>query len=357
MAVDPRRVLDELIKAAQVLSGAATKLQQVTGNHPLAQALANAVASLTNPQGRVAQFVQNYLTSNYGQGSQPGQQYSGGGLFDVLKDMSKALLTKGRTWWNTSGNPSKKPPQGWLARHAAKTIASLTQTFGKTKLGRLFGGVANTAVGRGIGRLAKKLGGSIAARTGLTAFAGAGAAGGVAAAGATLVAGIGIVVGALTLVGTALYAFGKLVTAIGDEQLKDLRQYEKVSAGMAMVFAQADMRDTFRNMERGARLAPQAQLLSNADQKLKDNSTEIVVLLESIQSIVLAFLESGLADILEPLNEMAGGVIEWMKKNGLLAEGQAGEAFDQILDRVAKDGLKAMQAGDRWQDAARRDRR
>jgi ABC-type transporter Mla subunit MlaD len=112
-------------------------------------------------------------------------------------------------------------------------------------------------------------------------------------------------------------------------------------------------------MQRGERLAPSARSLSNADQKLKDNSTELIVLVEQLKNGVLTWMENGLSNILEPLNEMAKSVNKWLKEHGILqGDGmQDFDALDQFLDMVKREADAAKVRGDQWHQAARADRR
>ncbi len=347
---DISTILKDLREAGKQLREAAAVLKG-SGSRPIKDAMMDAIRLIATSHAYASSAAKGgipLLSEGSGDGERKhAPQRPVESIRDALKDMAKGLAT-GRPAYPHQRQIAKLATSGWNKARAA---------FAGTRAGRLAGRVAQTRFGKAAIGMVTRTAASVGARAGASGVSGAAAGAGALGLGASLATGVGIFVGVLAVVGAALYGLGKAVDAATGTQLRAMREFEKVSSSMAMVFAQADLRDTLRNFERGERLAPSAQALSNADQKLKDNSTEIIVLLGAIQNSLLGFLESGLADLLEPLNEMARGAIEWLKRNKLLAEGEAGEAFDQFLDRVAKDGLKAMQAGDRWQDAARRDRR
>jgi hypothetical protein len=353
----------DFLDATKHLKEAADQLRKSSGGKPLGQSLIEAAKAMALPGAAKDAAGRRTISEMYGFDPKPYRDDKTPGPPpqppDKFKadqfDMIRALVARTARQPDGKSDPRRMTPTKFskYTRLAARAVG---QRLARTRVGQFVASAAKTRAGKAIGGVVMRAAGGAAARTGVSVGAGAAAGGGALAAGASVLTGVGIVVGALALVGTALYAFGKVVVAASDKQLDAMRQYEKVSAGMAIVFANADMRDTLRNMERGERLAPSAQALSNADQKLKDNSSELIVLGESIRNTLLALLESGIADLVGPLNEMARGIIDWLKRNGLLKEGAQAESFSDFLDRVAADTEKSLQAGNRWQAAARADR-
>jgi hypothetical protein len=340
----------DLKDAAQYLRDAANKFQKMGGNQT-AQDASWVVKSFLGPATESLRNAKRIINDQYGingNGKAVAESNGVGDPSSALRngqhEMIRRLVDRqGKVAGGISDPTSPretKPPRHirvaqligkrWGRQLAQTKFGRQVRAFGKTKVGgKVLGGV---------GRLAGGAGG-----------AEAGAAG--AARGAAAVPVVGWVVAALVLVGTALYAFGKRVTDAADKQLEALRKYEKVSPSVASVFAQADQRDTIRNMERGERLAPSAQSLSNADQKLKDNSTEIVVLVEGMKNGLLTFLENNVADVLSVVNKAAKAINLWF---GNKDDEAKLDTLDQFLDRAYADAVKARQKGDEWHQAARR---
>lgn len=354
----------EFLDATKHLKDAADQLKKSAGGKPIGQSLIETAKSMLAPLvandvagRRTISEMYGFDPKGYRDGSKPGPPPQPPDAFKSAQhDMIRALVrreqdrgVKGKT------DPTKsnaKPTR--FQRIAVVTAKRAGAVLRRTRVGRVVSAALKTKGGQAVAGFVTRAAGSVAARAGIAAGSGAAAGGGAAAAGAAAVPVIGWVVAALVLVGTALYAFGKVVTNAADEQLEAMRQYEKVSAGMATVFAQADARDILRNMERGDRLAPSAQSLSNADQKLKDNSSEIVVLVERIKNDVIGFLEDKVGAVLKPVNDAAKTINKWF---GGENEELKIEPFGDFLDRVYQDSQRAVQAGDRWHQGARADRR
>lgn len=351
----------EFLDATKHLKAAADELRKTSGGKPIGQSLADAAkAMVMTPAGARDAAGRRTISEMYGFDPKqyrddtthgpPKQAAPQTGIVDKFRndqhDMIRRLVQQNREPASIKGrsDPRKmitKPAVIYRKlREGAK--GALEKARG-TWIGRQGARLASTRLGRGAGKVAARVGAAAFSRVGITA-GGAAAAGGAVATGA-------VVVSVLAVVATALTLFGKAVVAAADKQLEAMRQYEKVSAGMALVFAQADLRDTLRNMERGERLAPSAQRLSDADQKLKDNSSEIIILVERIQNNLLAFIEGELADVLSIVNDAAKAINEAF---GGSNDKQKFESFDVFLDRVAADAQKAMAAGDRWHAARNR---
>ncbi len=166
--------------------------------------------------------------------------------------------------------------------------------------------------GGGLGGKLKKLlkGNGAEAEAGEGAEAGAaeGAAEG-AAAGAGLASGFGAVAGAAV-------AVAKGLNELSETQLRYNRQLAEASAAMAATFAQRDVQERLRNIEKGDRLTESARALTHAEQQREESRKEIDILTNRFKNSVAAGWENVKASLYAPLNELAKGVNQVVENTG-----------------------------------------
>ena len=154
----------------------------------------------------------------------------------------------------------------------------------------------------------KMLGGQ-AGKLGSLAGQGYGAAGMAGAIGAPLLA-----------VGVEMAKLPGQIREFAQELHNANRQFAQFSPSMAMVMAMSDMRDNFRKMDQGEKLAASAERLAEARGNLEDQLAPIETEWQKLKNNVGAGLAEGmstfleksewgkqLADIMKNLNEIVGG--------------------------------------------------
>lgn len=291
-------------------------------------------------------------------------------------DQEGGLSGWAKTYLNQIGNRLGASIEGRSAR-----------TLGEG-LGRPFGRFARGKIGRGIGKLtrfgtsrrrppvagvdaAERLGtagraaaaaeaaeGAAGAGSAATEAAGAGAAaGGAEAAGAGAVAAgpVGIAVAAVLAVGVALKKFHDAVLEGAKEQEQVNFRLASVSASMAMVQAQTELRDTLRDMEKGQRISGTAAALSDSLGDYKDNTKELNILVENLTNIVYTIGMKVINNLVEPLNDIAEYANGILEKLGIGDDDHGGMTIAEWADQVKKEAEKSEKKGDEWHDRRRRD--
>ena len=136
----------------------------------------------------------------------------------------------------------------------------------------------------------------------------AGAAGGAEAAGAGGAALASNPVGwaiaavvAVAAVTVAIVELGPAVKGLTKGVLESQRKLAEVSASMAAVFASEDVRNVFRNMEKGEKTSNSAQFLSNQSGNLADSTQRIEILLQNIENYALGSLAWMTNQAIKPL--------------------------------------------------------
>jgi hypothetical protein len=171
----------------------------------------------------------------------------------------------------------------------------------QTNPGRDGGGERRGDDGGGLGGKLKKLlkGNGVEAEAGEAAGAGAveGAAEGIAAGGG-LAAGF-------SAAATAAMKVAKGLNDLSDTQLRYNRQLAEASAAMAATFAQRDVQERIRNIEKGDRLTESARALTQAEQQREENRKEIDILTDRVKNSVAAGWERFKGAAFAPFNEMA----------------------------------------------------
>jgi hypothetical protein len=133
----------------------------------------------------------------------------------------------------------------------------------------------------------------------------AGAAEGGAEAEAAGGAAAGVLGAALVILGKVAVGTAVRLQEMSRAQVEFNRGLATVSASMAAVFAQRDVREMLRNMEVGQRLAQSARDLTQAEQDRADNTKEIEVAWERAKNRAGTIWEEFKSYVLKPLNDLA----------------------------------------------------
>ena len=178
----------------------------------------------------------------------------------------------------------KKAPMTKIGRGIQKakdTIGNIRQ------MGQRASAMAKKGVGKAAYGAKRVSGGSVAAAEGAEAGASASKMAGMAGKMAGVV---GVVVG----VGMALYDAGKAVIKWTDDALESARKLSEVSGSMAAVFAQKDIKDMQRDMQRGDATSGSANNLMNAEAERKDAAMPLMNAMDNATNNVLAWLNGAM---------------------------------------------------------------
>lgn len=121
---------------------------------------------------------------------------------------------------------------------------------------------------------------------------------------------------ALTVIGATVGALGQFKQALDDSTratISHYRELSEVSSGMAAVMAERDVRETFREMERGDRLAPIAEQLVKAEQDRADASFELELAWEELKGTFLTGYQEAMAEVLGLITDIAVS-LDWITK-------------------------------------------
>jgi hypothetical protein len=232
-------------------------------------------------------------------------------------------------WWSAYTNASPDPPGGgdpgrgprgepWWAKYfrsAGNAVppnprAAPGSTPWNRKRGRhpwhwpttrRFAGFARLIGGKRAGRMAMA-GMSAAAQRfafsgSFTSAARVGVMGGAAAGGPVAVGIVGL--------GMAAVKAAEALQKMTAEQLLYNRELSKSSATMAVVFAERDVQERFRQREIGDRVAASARALTQAEQFKEDNTKEIAIAWERTKNELGAGWEAFKAALFMELNKIA----------------------------------------------------
>lgn len=251
----------------------------------------------------------------------------GGGGGDRNLAAAIAALTKAveKLASKSNGKPADKTPKG---------------AWGKVKKG--FSTLADTRLGRWVGRKGKGL----AARLGKTKL---GRLGGKAASlgkgGAAALGKMAGVAGAVLMLGeAAVEAYRKLDQWTEQLQAGNKRLAE-FSGSMAAVMAQRDVAEMQRMRERGDEVAASAEWLTDAENKRKDNTQEILILAQRLENSLGAFVNEIAANLIAPINDIAEAINNWIgrekTKSMDASDWLAGGPSAKQAEEYAKAVLKA----------------
>jgi len=124
---------------------------------------------------------------------------------------------------------------------------------------------------------------------------------------------MGAVAGGSALAVAALYAFSKAVSQATDAQISAMRQYAQVSASMAVVLAERDVREMRRNMEKGDALAGSTKMLVDAEQERKETTKPIEILADKIYNGFLTVGNKIVTELAAPLADLAKVIDKWIE--------------------------------------------
>lgn len=138
-------------------------------------------------------------------------------------------------------------------------------------------------------------------------------------------------------VASVLDHFRKAIIAATDSLVAANRKYAEMSASMAVVMAQRDVRELTRDIRKGDQLAVSARTLTDAEQFRKDNTQGIEVLAGHLQNFFVGGLNVLLGGLLAPINKLA-------------------EAINELIDNLPGQGERPATASE-WAASVERDRR
>lgn len=152
--------------------------------------------------------------------------------------------------------------------------------------------------------------------------------------------GFGNVLGAAS----ALGAFKKAVESATDGAIAAARKYAEVSASMASVMAQRDVRELMRDREKGDRISSSARTLTNAEQDRKDNTKEIGILGERMWNYALAGGNKLVDALMTPLNEISKQINDLIDVMDKSEKKEAMDATDLLstLANVGRERIKEL---------------
>ncbi len=154
------------------------------------------------------------------------------------------------------------------------------------------------------------------------------------AAGIEAGAGLMKFAGWVGIAATAANEFGKQVVQATDQQISAMKQFAQMSASMAAVMAQRDIKEMQRSMSKGNDLAESAGALVESEQRRKDATAPIEVLLDKIYNQMLDGANKLLSDILEPVGEAAQALMDWLPANDQSKKDSTPQTTSQLLDRT-----------------------
>jgi hypothetical protein len=255
----------------------------------------------------------------------------------------------GRIMKRIGGSKAGKVAKSVLKRSASGRAA---MRFGSSVATRLAGSAASA----GTAAAGASAAGTAAAGAGATAGASAAGAG-TAAAGAGTAASAAAVVNPVVAVAVAAAAVGAALKGMNDavaDSTKELlnynRQVGQFSGMMQTLFAEMDAREAGRSRQTGDRLEDSARFLAEQDQFRKDNNQEIKVLAGTLENLFTGVANDVVTLVVAPLNELAGG-LNWIVKKMKL---QGSSTTTDAAGAIAQQGADLNQGAER--EARVRDR-
>jgi hypothetical protein len=138
---------------------------------------------------------------------------------------------------------------------------------------------------------------------------------------------------------------GKALRETAKVALEANRWFEHASAGMAMVFAEQDLKNTLRDMSKGNQLSSSARDLAKPDDYYQRNTRDIDVLGRRIDNWLNTLSNLVVSSLLAPVNEIAE------KIDKLIDQGKEKERPANFTDIVHDLGKQAD--AEKW-DAQKR---
>jgi hypothetical protein len=259
---------------------------------------------------------------------------------------------RGEPWWakyfrsagqavppNPRAAPGSTPWPRKRGRHpwhwpTTRRFAGFARLIGGKRAGRM----AMAGMGAAAQRFAFSGSFTSAARVGVM---GAAAAGGPAAVG---VVGLGM----------AAVKAAEALQRMTTEQLTYNRELAKSSASMALVFAQRDVQERFRQRDVGERLSASARTLTQAEQRFKDETKEFDVFGERVKNYAAAAWEVWKTEFVQHMMPHVRPLIVVANKVAEMAEGERNEGrplfFDEYVQAIAREDAEARKRKDkRWE--------
>ena len=126
--------------------------------------------------------------------------------------------------------------------------------------------------------------------------------------------------------------FKKALEGATDQQVASMRQLAEVSASMAQVMAERDVRELMRDMRVGDKTASTARDLTESEQDRKDSTEDVGALFDNIKNEILSLGNDLLATVLRPLNAIAKGVGDLL---GFAKDKQETLTLSEFADKMA----------------------
>ena len=183
-----------------------------------------------------------------------------------------------------------------------------------------------------------------------------------AAAGRAAVPLVGKVGGAATAAVAALVEFGRAVRGAAEANIQAQRKFAESSAAMGAVLAQLDVRQTFREMEMGNRLAPSARNLAESTDRGREATKEAEITIQGVKNDVIALVNNRVSAVVEKFNPLFRAANKYLGYGPEDDAKRTATAQDiiQDMDRRAKEtdkqGIDRINAvrGHDWERRARR---
>lgn len=122
-----------------------------------------------------------------------------------------------------------------------------------------------------------------------------------------------------------LEKFGKAVEQDTNQLLDNAKQFAQFSASMGQEFAEREARETFRKNEMGEREAGSTRFLIEAEQTRKDNTKEMILLLDRVENVLV-------------------GVLNYAETIAAYLPNQLAKQLNKVIENTDKDEAKPMTA-------------
>lgn len=216
--------------------------------------------------------------------------------------------------------------RGMFAKGKAGTIAHAMHN-----LSNLFGGVKSASISASKGNLSGIIGGASVAARGAAQIHQAGLSGGSMSMAARAL----IPVGAAAAVAVFIYELKRAADAL----IQHRKALGEVSPSMGLVYAQRDIRELFRDMYKGERLAQSTKLLVQNEQAFKDAVLPWEMAWEELKSDFLGGMYGALTEIGEGINKLVDAEKDKAAKDK--ADAAAG-SFSGMVNAAADAAQKRL---------------
>lgn len=200
-------------------------------------------------------------------------------------------------------------------------------------VGRMTGTMGGVAARAGVGAAASAAGG--------LGGAGAAAAGGTAAAFGSAASVAAAPAAAIVAAGVALKGFHDVVDSATDSVMNYNRTLGQFSGLMSVVMSESEARERFRQRDKGDRLAQSAQYLADSENKRKDATKNIEVLVGRIENYVYGGLNNIVAYLTGPLDSMIKQGLDAMGNNEQIIE-PMGQALVNAAKKFEEEEVKRL---------------